>query len=96
MAEHSKLHPSSLIDEIDPMDRLSEFERRTELLETAIAAIKEATWTPKINLPQLRRRIALALKPLDGRVPPTAVPRGSNVREDAELRSLLCIGANSS
>jgi hypothetical protein len=51
----------------DPTARIRELEDRNEVLESAIEEIREATWTPKISLPALRRRIAQTLAHLSKR-----------------------------
>lgn len=41
--------------------RADELPARVKALEAALAEIRAATWEPRITLPQLRKRIALAL-----------------------------------
>ena len=40
-------------------------EERFEAYFNAVEEIKRIIWTPKITMPQLRRRVALALKKLE-------------------------------
>jgi hypothetical protein len=49
----------------DPAARIRELEALVEALENAVEEIRDATWTPKISLPALRRRIAQALAGLN-------------------------------